>query len=335
MYSYSEPKSKHTYKRLLTYLLLLILVIVAVTFSLKHKPTVLNMAEIKSGYGGYCIDDHHDSNTKNTPIFNWQCNGSDAQNWIIKNNQLIHDKNYCLTITNNGSVSGSEIVSDICNGETGQVWTSAIDGYENPASALCLSTPKNEAIGQLVVASCKNLTLPQEAWMPATYNKNDTTGASTNCSGGEGQLVACNAAKQYITWLSGKVNHNNLLNTYSDGNGYEEWCADFISYIYKESGYPFINGERDDWDEYYAPNIQNMGFTYHAVTNYVPKTGDVAFYDYNGGHVEIVAIGGNKPIFIYGDSGTTDPTTGNGEMTENTIVNDGSEGQLLYYLSPN
>ena len=170
--------------------------------------------------------------------------------------------------------------------------------------------------------------------MPATWSKHSTGGASLACSGTEGQVVACEAAKQWITWQTGTPSHNALLNDYSDSNGYEEWCADFISYIYQEAGHPFTNGERNGWDEYLAGNIQYQGFTYHDAANYLPQTGDVAYFDYSGGHVEIVAVGGPKPIFIYGDSGTTDPSTGNGQMAENTITDDGTEGQVIYYLSP-
>jgi len=79
-----------------------------------------------------------------------------------------------------------------------------------------------------------------------------------------------------------------------------------------------------------------MGFTQHyANTGYIPKTGDVAYFNYNGGHVEIVVSGGSKPTFVYGNSATIDPTTGNGEMEANTETSDGSLGQLVYYLSPN
>jgi hypothetical protein len=171
--------------------------------------------------------------------------------------------------------------------------------------------------------------------MPATYSSQSTSGAFLGCRGSQGDKIACVAAQQWILWQSGTVSHNTLLNTYSDGNSYEEWCADFVSYVYKQAGYPFENGERDGWDEYYAPYIENQGFTYHSAYDYTPKAGDVAFFDYNGGHVEIVAVGGSKPIFIYGDSGTTDKTTGNGDMADNTITNDGTAGQLIYYLSPN
>ena len=291
--------------------------------------------EIKSGIDGYCLDARGDSSALNATIDSWSCNGTDAQNWVATNNSLVHDKKSCLSIFNNGNAIGDKIVSSPCSGKPSQIWMAAVGGYENPSSADCLEIPNNQTNAQLILAHCTQLTQPSEAWMPATFSRNSTSGASLSCNGSEGQRVACVAAQQWVLWQSHSVKHANLLNTYSDGNGYEEWCADFVSYVYKQAGYPFMNGERSDWDEYYAPNIENQGFTYHSAANYTPQAGDVAYFDYNGGHVEIVAVGGSKPIFIYGDSGTIDKTTGNGDMAENTITNDGYSGQVLYYLSPN
>jgi hypothetical protein len=246
----------------------------------------------------------------------------------------VHDKKSCLSVLDNGSTAGDKIVSSPCSGKSSQVWVASVDGYENPTSADCLEIPSSQTDTQLILGKCTHLTEPYEAWMPATYNKTSTTGAYLGCRGTEGDKIACVAAQQWIIWQSGTVNHNSLLNTYSDGNSYEEWCADFVSYVYKQAGYPFQYGERNNWDEYYAPNIQNQGFIYHSAAGYTPQAGDVAFFDYPGGHVEIVAVGGPKPIFIYGDSGTIDKTTGNGDMAENTITNDGNKGQVIYYLSP-
>ena len=78
-----------------------------------------------------------------------------------------------------------------------------------------------------------------------------------------------------------------------------------------------------------------MGFSYHNASSYTPRPGDVAYFDYSGGHVEIVVSGGPTPTFVYGDSANIDSSTGNGEMEANTIISDGSMGQVLYYLSPN
>jgi hypothetical protein len=334
-YIRTPQKSKKRFlRRFLFYGLSILTIFLAIKISLFNISSAI--PEIKSGIDGFCLDARGDSSAVNTPIDSWSCNGTDAQNWKAVNNTLVHDKKSCLSIFNNGSTIGDKIVSAPCSGKSGQVWVAAVNGYENPVSADCLQVPANQTGDQLILGRCTNLTEPNEAWMPAIYSiQSAGSGAFLGCKGSEGQKVACIAAQQWVIWQSGSVSHNNLLNAYSDGNGYEEWCADFVSYVYKQAGYPFLYGERDNWDEYYAPNIQNQGFTYHSVANYTPKAGDIAYFDYNGGHVEIVAVGGSKPIFIYGDSGTTDKTTGNGDMAENTITNDGNFGQVIYYLSPN
>ena len=320
-------------KRYFSYLLVAALLIIVIRIAITHSSSAI--PEVKSGIIGYCLDDHRGRLVENNPVDSWSCNGTAAQNWTVAGDTITHDKNYCLSVAGNGSQAGDKIVLADCDGSSGQVWASAVDGLENPDSGRCLAIPSDKTSAQLTLASCGELTLPNEAWQAAGYHKNDTAGASISCSGTEGQKVACYAAKQWVVWNSGTVNHSILLNDYSDDNGYEEWCADFISYVYQQAGYPFHYGERDGWDEYLAYNIQNQGgFTYHAAAGYTPRAGDVAYFDYSDGHVEIVAMGGTKPIFIYGDSGTTDPSTGNGDMAENSITNDGTKGQVIYYLSP-
>jgi len=314
------------------FILLFVIIFVFKIIARYHSSAI---PEVKSGIAGYCLDVHRDSLDSNADVDSWSCNGTAAQDWTVSSDTIRHNKNYCLSIQNNGTSSGDKIVSDTCNGSASQVWTTSIDGFENPASALCLDVPNSKTDTQLILGSCNGLTGPNEAWATSVWSKDNTSGASTSCSGSEGQLIACYAAEQWAIWQSGATSHSTLLNNYSDGNGYEEWCADFVSYVYKESGHPFSYGERNGWDEYLADNIQNMGFTYHPANGYIPQAGDVAYFDYPGGHVEIVAVGGSKPIFIYGDSGATDPSTGNGDMAEDTITNYPSEGQLEYYLSPN
>jgi cell wall-associated NlpC family hydrolase len=148
-------------------------------------------------------------------------------------------------------------------------------------------------------------------------------------------VIACSAIKEWGLWVASNTNHEALLTNYTDGTPSEPWCADFVSYVYKEAGFPFTGGSADGWDQNDANAVQYMGFTMHpADGSYQPKPGDVAFFSYPGGHVEIVVSGGSKPTFVYGDSAQIDPTTNNGQMKANTITSD-SSGQLEYYLSLN
>ena len=282
--------------------------------------------DIKSGVSGYCLDLHNDSTSNNAVIDSWSCNGSAAQKWDIGIGLIKHGDNQCLAVADNGTTVGDKVVLDSCSHAAGQVWLRNQGGFENPNSGLCLSIPNSQTTQQLDISSCSYIGQPYEIWTSTT---------KPSCADEtKGVKIACITEQEWIKWQSGTANHTALLNKYTDGASYEEWCADFVSYVYKEAGYPFTKGESNSWDENIASNIQNMGFVRHSKADYDPQPGDVAYFDYGGGHVEIVVSGGQTPTFIYGNSATIDPTTGNGQMKANTVTSKGVEGQVEYYLSP-
>jgi hypothetical protein len=295
--------------------------------------------EIRSGITGYCLDDHQNSTAPDALVDTWRCNGTAAQRWSVSTNGSIVHNGSCLSIDTADKNLSNAVVLSRCTGAADQEWSAGIFGYENDSNGLCLNAPGSNTDTQLNTASCNQLTKPNEVWATATWQSSDQNNApNSSCSSlTGGPRVACFSAEQLSVWQSNTISHESLLNNYSDGNAYEAWCADFVSYIYKQAGEPFTNGERDGWDEYLADNIQNMGFTMHDPQGYTPQAGDVAYFDYPGGHVEIVGIGGKKPLYIYGNSGIIDPKTKNGEMAEDTIQQNafGVSGQLEYYLSPN
>jgi hypothetical protein len=285
---------------------------------------------IDSGYTGNCLDVYHDQTKNGTSIDASNCNDSAAQDWATTATtiSLLHTKS-CVSATASGLVALSA-----CSSQPGQVWVRVQHGYYNPNSGECLDEPQTGV--QLKLGSCNNMSSDSVVWNPAP------AAAEAPCGGNEseGQTIACNAVKEFANWQMANSNHEALLTTYTDGTPYEEWCADFVSYVYKESGYPFTNGSANGWDENNANNVQNLtfanqaGFTTHqAGSGYVPQPGDVAFFDYPGGHVEIVVSGGANPTFVYGDSAQIDPATGNGQMKSNTILSE-SDGQVMYYLTP-
>jgi hypothetical protein len=287
-----------------------------------HAATTENA--IRSGYAGACLDVFHSGSADGTPIDTAKCNGTAAQNWrtTATTIQQLH-AGACVTANASGY-----IVLSRCSGSPAQVWLREQQGYYNPNTDKCLSAGNGGT--RLQLGSCNNLSWDGVTWMP------DSAAQTPACGGSEGQAVACQAIKQWAAWQANNSNHEALLTTYTDGTPYEEWCADFVSYLYKQAGYPFTNGSADGWDENDSSTVQYMGFTVHqADSGYTPSVGDVAFFNYPGGHVEIVVSGGSKPTFVYGDSAEIDPTTGNGQMKANTITDDGAEGSVVYYLSPN
>lgn len=283
--------------------------------------------EIHSGISGDCLDDHEDGSVNGSVADDYTCNGSQAQAWEVAGINIKHG-NLCLSTAGSAKI-GSPVLLNTCASLASQIWLKDGSGLYNPASQLCLSGPVDLEGNSLSLQACNSLTKSYEVWTSPDL--------TIDCSGvrQQGDRVACFAEKEWETWQSGSISHESLLNSYTDGAPYEEWCADFVSYVYKEAGYPFVNGEADGWDESNANYVQNQGFTIHNQSNYTPQPGDVGFFDYSGGHVEIVISGGKQPTFIYGNSATIDPTTGNGEMEANTKLQDGDLGNLVYYLSPN
>lgn len=310
------------------FMLLFVLFVVGIIGTFKTGNShayAVNPTSIKSGVSGDCLDVMHDDHMPGAIVDNYGCNGSDAQNWAVNTTAIKH-AGLCLAVKNDSQKASTGIELDSCNSDSpGQVWLTYHGGLYNPNSKLCLSDPGSSSGNQLQLASCSSNS--NELWSSPmlTLNCEEATG--------ERAKVACYAEVDFETWNSGSVSHESLLNTYTDGSTYEEWCADFISYVYKQAGYPFTNAYAG-WDDNNANNIQNDGFNMEQ-TDYSPLPGDIGYFNYNGGHVEIVISGGAHPTFIYGNSATTDPTTGNGEMESNTMLNDGSLGQLTYYLSPN
>ena len=92
----------------------------------------------------------------------------------------------------------------------------------------------------------------------------------------------------------------------------EEWCADFVSYVYRQAGQPLSNPHNGSWR---IPAVwtlrqyfESQG-RFRSAYSYTPRPGDVAIY--GGGHTNIVVavdgdtmttIGGNEYDTIYKDT---------------------------------
>jgi hypothetical protein len=317
-----EPK-KPTHSFLPPWLAVpLVLIAAAVVLHLfRGHAAASNAPVIRSGNSGYCLD----VRSGGTTLDSWNCNHTQAQAWNI-NQDSVSQGSQCLSVKDNIKGIGASVITSTCNNEPGQIWLKDNGGLYNPNSGLCLSASPNQ---KATIELCHQPNDANQIWTSSDPTK-------VNCAkGSRGQKVACFAETEWEAWQAGTPSHESLLNTYTDGAPYEQWCADFVSYVYKEAGYPFTGGEADGWDESNANNVQNMGYTMHDPASYTPNPGDVAYFNYSGGHVEIVVSAGKTPTFIYGDSARIDPATGNGQMEANTITSDGPQGQLMYYLSPN
>lgn len=100
------------------------------------------------------------------------------------------------------------------------------------------------------------------------------------------------------------------IDIYTDGNA-EPWCADFISWVYKEAGQPFSGGLSDGWR---IPGAQSLpawlkanGKWFDKGSSDTPMPGDVVYFIWGGDgdddHVGIVEkVDGETMITIEGNS---------------------------------
>jgi len=203
-----------------------------------------------------------------------------------------------------------------------------------------------------------------------TSTTTTTTTASVNCNNTSGvqsslsptrQKIVCIAEQQLALWESKKgypypaYAASGFLD-YSLGV-YEQWCADFASWVYNQAGVPFSNGN-DGWDLAGVPDIVNQGqtnpnFSWHpSGSGYIPQPGDLAIYNENGqtdAHVNIFIsysdgvatyIGGdqgNPPDGVYGGNVTTTPPNPPSESNVSTQIFSGywGDGSIIGYVSPN
>lgn len=287
------------------------------------------VADIKSLAGNYCVDLEHNHVASGTAVNSRGCNSDPAQAWTVQHDSITHSTGYCLAVANDSTQAGSPIILASCSDAPGQVWLQDQKGLINPNSNLCLTLPSNTS-GQLTVEHCATSSNKYQQWQAANLSP---TALGHQCAQlANGDRVACYAELEWSNWQN-TADHTELLNTYTVNSIDESWCADFVSYVYKEAGQPFTGGDVVGWDVAAAYEIKLQGFTMHDPDSYTPKPGDVAVFNYSGGHTEIVIKGGSHPTFLYGNSGTLDPTTGNGQMATNTITSDGANGELIYYLS--
>lgn len=91
----------------------------------------------------------------------------------------------------------------------------------------------------------------------------------------------------------------------------QEWCADFVSWVYNQAGSPFTGGLDGGWRipgaaavaEWFKANGTWINYTGHLPptgSKDAPQPGDVIYYPDNGGHVNIVVSYDGKTIMTVG-----------------------------------
>lgn len=117
--------------------------------------------------------------------------------------------------------------------------------------------------------------------------------------------VICLAQQELALWTPSYDRQNYLKYTQ---NVPEEWCADFVSWIYYQAGYPI--SPMPGWRQASVVGVKSFGlagikFHYHdAASNYIPVPGDIAIHLDGESHVNLVVdVRGTIVTMIGGDQG--------------------------------
>jgi N-acetylmuramoyl-L-alanine amidase len=158
----------------------------------------------------------------------------------------------------------------------------------------------------------------------AAASSEETTCSSSVSGGSIVQVAEAEFAKNVHEYDS------NVLK-YTTGRQ-EAWCADFVSWVYKEAGTPFTDGGAGGWQHPSVLELQGWfkkKHIYFDVGSQQPQPGDVAFYigsqTPDGGstqHVNLViSVNGDKMVTIGGnESNSVKRSTRSIKVGSNSLV---------------
>lgn len=150
---------------------------------------------------------------------------------------------------------------------------------------------------------------------PGDENSDETFATTENCSGGtgSGNQGVVDIAKREYQENKDEVEYEGDILEYTSGRE-EAWCADFVSWVYKEAGKPFTSGNGGGGNWQYPAVVDLQAYMkneqiFFKPGEQTPKPGDIAFYigalTPDGGsteHVNIVIdVSGNKMTTIGGN----------------------------------
>ncbi len=124
----------------------------------------------RTGNGQFCLDARRDQEADGTPVFIYQCHGSENQRWTITaspNNQhaIIGTGGYCLDVRGTNSTgNGTPVQLWKCHfGENQRFATDADGRIKEIRSGKCLIATAAKDAAPLVLDTCKNS--PQELFL--------------------------------------------------------------------------------------------------------------------------------------------------------------------------
>ncbi|HEY0965059.1 MAG TPA: endonuclease/exonuclease/phosphatase family protein [Candidatus Saccharimonadales bacterium] len=146
------------------------------------------------------------------------------------------------------------------------------------------------------------------------------------------QVVAL-AEQELKLWESGQLKPGSGYHKYSQGRD-ENWCADFVSWLYNQAGYPLRDGNEGNVAA--VDDVRKIGeaggkFEWHSAdSGYVPRPGDMHIQKGSGvSHVSlVVAVDGGKVTKIGGNQG------GSGGFNTSKVTKDNWMPSTSGYVSP-
>ncbi|MFF4342166.1 ricin-type beta-trefoil lectin domain protein [Kitasatospora sp. NPDC001540] len=118
---------------------------------------------------GKCMDAAWGGTADGTVIEIWDCNGSGAQNFTIKDDGTVRFGGKCLDATANGTANGTLVELYTCSGGGNQRWIPRADGsLLNPVSGRCLDDPNSSPANgtQLQLWDCNRTNAQTWAFIP-------------------------------------------------------------------------------------------------------------------------------------------------------------------------
>jgi len=236
--------------------------------------------------------------------------------------------------------------------------------YSVSTSLLTYSQSTTTQSGPTTTTSTTTSTGDTSCVSSVSCNSSSPTTASTASNPDVSTLrqnVICIALNEYNEhWLAGpalSISDLDYFTTYTEGR-HENWCADFVSWVYNQAGYP-ISGSSTDWDWPGVALIHSsaingtIGFTWHAAgSGYTPQPGDLVPLSSPGNpdyHIEmVVSVNGPTITYIAGDTGNsslfpngTDGYGGTGAVNTpgyqsySYVSETTSQADIDGYISPN
>lgn len=201
--------------------------------------------------------------------------------------------------------------------------------------------PAASAYGAYVVyASLAGVTLSGDCSTGSVNCSSDnTSGAAGNLSQVR-QNVVCIAEQELALWNNGTMKPGTDFEKYSDGND-QLWCADFVSWVYNQAGYPFTGGDSGGWRfagviQIYEIGNLNQKFHYHPSGGYTPKPGDMAIHYTSAQqyyHVNMVdSVSTGKIVLIGGDQHGGGSAETN--VVNNEIISSPNDDNIIGYVGP-